>query len=42
MIIHVVILEYISIESMQPLETAFLLIEVTSSGANPISGGVVV
>ena len=34
--------EYISIESMQLPETAFLHIDVTSSSANPISGGVVV
>ena len=34
--------EYISIESMQLPETAFLRIDVTSSSANPISGGVVV
>ena len=33
--------EYISIESMQLPETAFLHIDVTSSSANPISGGVV-
>ena len=34
--------EYISIESMQLPETAFLHIDVTSNSANPISGGVVV
>ena len=34
--------EYISIESMQLPETAFLHIDVTSSSANPINGGVVV
>ena len=34
--------EYISIESMQLPETAFLHIDVTSSSANPISGGVAV
>ena len=34
--------EYISIESVQLPETAFLHIDVTSSSANPISGGVVV
>ena len=30
------------IESMQLPETAFLHIDVTSSSANPISGGIVV
>ena len=34
--------EYISIESMQLPGTAFLHIDVTSSSANPISGGVVI
>ena len=34
--------EYISIESMQLPETAFLHIDVTSSSANPISDSVVV
>ena len=34
--------EYISIESVQLPEIAFLHIDVTSSSANPISGGVVV
>ena len=34
--------EYISSESVQLLQMAFLHIDVTSAGDNPISGGVLV